>query len=481
MKCSRNGHFWGFIFQKTFICMGFSPYLNSMNTAKNTTTTPRNKRRSPNAVFDERLSKFVAKKAKEKEAKEKEIAEKKETKKRRKKRRKKSATQLKISCEKRQAYNENPVEFFKQKYQKENKVALNKKRLKAEREKREEKNPPKFKSLVDYMEHYNDPQVFNDEYYDKTISIRGNEDGIVKCPHCPPDIYTKVYVYRSRPVYKCTRCGHQYRLDTGTILHRMRKPKDRFFLLLFQNLVIKKGLTAEEAGLTIGVSNKTGFLYLNKIRAIAFKQLKEAITGNKVVCIDTTAVFGRNFNRPDWNKLPMEEIYRLSKQVLVIQEPFGNSYAIIVDNLEKETMEQVIKEVVPEGTTIYTDQHASFADIEDIKDEDGNDMNYTHETVNHSAGEHSRGEVTNNPVESKNGDIKGTVDAHGNNLSKEGLQLLLNEIIFKSNCRAQGLSIYEQYNLAEENLIRNGIPQEKAKVIQLRRSVFKKMAIAAAA
>lgn len=248
-----------------------------------------------------------------------------------------------------------------------------------------------------------------------------------------------------------------------------------FFTLLLEELTCTDGLKINEAVGKIGKSRKAAFCNLKKIRGTALKQRQGAIIGFRPVSADTTGIAGSNVNRHDWKKLTNEELYAMAIQVLVFQERFGNTYAVIVEGLTKAIMERIIKEVVPANTTIYTDEHKSFKGIGKIKDK-----NYNHGTTNHSAGEHALGDNTTNPVENANSKIKKAVKAHGNNFSREGLQELLNAVVFKLNANAKAFSLYEMFTLALENIVLFGKPQAKAKVITFRPPALEKQRAVAA-
>jgi transposase-like protein len=438
--------------------------------------TTRNKRRSPNEVFETRRLKLLTKNTtKKEEAKQAKQAKQEAPKPVKAKRKKKPANkltpeQLEARRKAKELYKNNPAEYFINRFRKQNEATENRKAVKAATQERQKENPDKFKSILEFNRLYRTEQDCKDEYVNN-LSL--NEDGMPTCPYCKRA--TKVYAYRSREIFKCKECDRQYRLSTGTILHKMKIPLDEFFLLLVHEVLIKDGLKVTEGVGLIGRSSKTAFFNLRKIRGTGFRQQRKGtIAGKNPVSIDTTAVFGSNVNRHDYKKLSKQEIYRLSTQVLVTKERFGNAVGVIVAGLTKTIMEDRIKEIVPANATIFTDEHKSFKGISAIEG-----MNYTHETTNHSAGEHARGNVTTNPVENLNSQIKLTIDAHRNCFSKVGLGFMINMIIFKSNASAQGLTLCEQFMLALKNVIRFNEVQGIAKIIYFRPSVFKKLAIAA--
>ena len=57
----------------------------------------------------------------------------------------------------------------------------------------------------------------------------------------------------------------------------------------------------------------------------------------------------------------------------------------IVPNRSKETLQKYIRKYVKPGSVIITDCWAAYTDIKEMVDNDGNELEYDHYTVNHSS------------------------------------------------------------------------------------------------
>lgn len=69
----------------------------------------------------------------------------------------------------------------------------------------------------------------------------------------------------------------------------------------------------------------------------------------------------------------------------------GHAYLIPCANVQTPTIQPFVEHLVDHGATVYTDQYNIYNFLRRL--------GYTHETVNHSAGEYARGEVHVNTVE----------------------------------------------------------------------------------
>jgi len=86
-------------------------------------------------------------------------------------------------------------------------------------------------------------------------------------------------------------------------------------------------------------------------------------------------------------------------------------------NVTTHNVKEAIREVVDKGATIYTDEALHYNGL--AKEFAG------HDTVCHSTGEYSRGEVHNNTAESSNALIKRGIMGIYHNVSKEHLHRYL--------------------------------------------------------
>ncbi len=318
------------------------------------------------------------------------------------------------------------------------------------------------------------PDRFKDEYELTTyFSSEANcyaelekmiwPDGVPTCPHCKGKEtyqYERKRILRkgdpkyeiSLQLYGCAKCRRQFTFTTKTRFSNLRMPMSKFFYLLINENVSSKKLTIKEAKRKISRSGKTSLYQLHKIRAYAFTQEFLKIEEGSTVSIDTTAVFGKNVNRHDQYKLSKKEIFKQSAQVLTIKQNNGPTIMLLVPNLTRRTMEAVILAYVPKSCSIYTDEHTSFKRLRDL--------GYDHHSVNHSLGEHGRGEVSSNGAESVHGAFKPALAAHFNCFKI--LQLFVNAFVDEKNAENYQYTVEEKFLNSLQNYL-NAEKQPKVK------------------
>ena len=146
----------------------------------------------------------------------------------------------------------------------------------------------KFTSLTQLLKYYSDETVC------RAYLVKQRwDDGKPKCPYCGCD---KVYNIEGGKRYKCANntCYKKFSVTVGTIFESSNIPLNLWFAALYLASSHKKGISSLQLGKDIGVSQKTAWFMLHRIRE-AFKELSpEALGGEGVIVeADTTVVGGK--------------------------------------------------------------------------------------------------------------------------------------------------------------------------------------------
>lgn len=111
-------------------------------------------------------------------------------------------------------------------------------------------------SLVAFQEHFGTEQQCRDYLVEKRWPT-----GFV-CPKCGATAHCKL----SNGMIQCGTCRHQTSVTAGTIMHRTHVPLTKWFLALYFTSQDKRGISAVQLKSTIGVSYKTAWYLLARIR-----------------------------------------------------------------------------------------------------------------------------------------------------------------------------------------------------------------------
>jgi len=238
----------------------------------------------------------------------------------------------------------------------------------------------------------------------------------VKCPRCESE---KVYRANPRKQFDCAGCGYQFSVMSGTIFHDTHLPLPKWFVAVYLMTESRKGISANQMKRTLGVSYKTAWYLCHRIRAAMRDATPEQLRG--IVEVDETYIGGKARGRGRG--------YTRNKTMVVgAVQRGGNIRLRVAENNTAKILHGFINETVhDDAEAIYTDEHQSYAGIDD--------SNTRHETVHHKAEEWVRADVHTNTVESVWSLLKRSVVGSYHHLSAKHLDAYLDEMSFRFNNR----------------------------------------------
>jgi transposase-like protein len=187
-------------------------------------------------------------------------------------------------------------------------------------------------------------------------------------PFCPSCGCVAVYSYKSRPIWKCKGCNHQFSVTSGTIFASHKLPIRDYLLAIAIFVNGAKGYAALQLSRDLNVQYKTAFVRAHKIReAMGADVHDEEISGE--VEIDGAYLGGyvkpANYkeNRRDRRKAENQTGKR--QVVVVIRERNGTTLPFVVKS-EAQGVD-VVRNRVSRDTVIHADEashwdalHAGF-------------------------------------------------------------------------------------------------------------------------
>jgi transposase-like protein len=216
-------------------------------------------------------------------------------------------------------------------------------------------------------------------------------DGVVKCPLCGA---TGAKYMPARRVWQCkTRhAGSQFSIKVGTIMEDSILPLDKWLMAMWMIANCRNGISSHEIMRTIGVTQKSAWHMLHRIR-LAMRENHGILTmggnnQNPIEC-DETFVGGKlkNMHRKRAMAIrenaPMERMEgyetNLKNKVPVmgmLNRKTREVRAKVIPNVKRETLQTEILKNVGWNAHVYTDQHVGYDGLDKLK-------NFTHRTVNH--------------------------------------------------------------------------------------------------
>ncbi|MGN3973879.1 IS1595 family transposase [Tsuneonella sp. SYSU-LHT278] len=288
-----------------------------------------------------------------------------------------------------------------------------------------------------------DPRYQNEDAAREHLESIMWPDGPV-CPHCESANATRLPPQKGRKtkahpegmirkgVIQCNACRQQYTVTVGTVFESSKVPLNKW---LYVNHVLcssKKGTSAHQIARNIGVSYKTAWFMMHRIRE-AMKAVDTGPLGGfgKFVEADETYVGGKVSNRNNRQQKRFVEKRRSAldnkQPVVALVERGGKVRSFHVAKVTGETLRSVLVTNVDRFSYLMTDEHKGYVKV-------GTEFG-KHGVVAHSLKEYGRGAVHTNTVEGFFSLLKRGIVGTYHHVSERHLHRYTSEFDFRYNTR----------------------------------------------
>jgi transposase-like protein len=242
------------------------------------------------------------------------------------------------------------------------------------------------------------------------------------CPHCNE---TKPYKLRDGKSYRCRAktCKKDFSVTVGTIFENSKIKLSTWLAAGYLLSAHKKGISSCQLARDLGVTQKTGWFILHRLRFIMDDPKPDPL--DNIVEVDETYVGGKwdNMNK-ERRKKQRDSGLDNKTPVMGLLERDGKAKLTVIG---QNTFKEVIRENVDKTALIVTDQHLSYQ---------GLDQEFAgHETVNHSLGQFRQGIFWTNSIEGFFSIFKRTIFGTYHQISPKHLAAYCNESSYRFNSR----------------------------------------------
>lgn len=249
-------------------------------------------------------------------------------------------------------------------------------------------------------------------------------DGVVKCPTCGAE---KVTWLEKRRVWKCY-ADHKsptFSLKTGTIFEDSPIALEKWLPATWILLNAKNGISSWELHRALGVTQKSAWFMLHRIR-----RAMEGKTFNKLageIEADETFIGGKVRNmHPDRKRRAQQSGQKGDKTIVMgIMERGGTVRTKVLANRKRYAVEAELRKNVELGSNLYTDALQSYAFIND---------EFAHQVIDHAIS-YAEGVVHTNGMENFWSCLKRTLGGTYVSVEPYHLKSYLDEQAFRFNNR----------------------------------------------
>ncbi len=272
-------------------------------------------------------------------------------------------------------------------------------------------------SLMEAVLHFSDLDVCED-YMARMKWI----DSRPICPKCNSDRIGRI---KSRRKFQCKEkgCRCQFSAKTDTIFEDSPLGLDKWFVAVWCITNAKNGISSCELARAIGVTQKTSWFMLHRIRAAMKTKSFRKIVGE--IETDETFIGGhREFQHA--NKRSKYGRGPVGKAIVQgLMERGGEVRAIVVPNQRKVTLQGNVRDNVVPGSHVFSDTLASYV---------GLDADYVHRMIDHTKA-YVEGKTHTNTIENFWSLLKRCLDGTYVAVAPSHLGRYVDEQVFRFNAR----------------------------------------------
>ena len=247
------------------------------------------------------------------------------------------------------------------------------------------------------------------------------------CPRCGSDKTKPVPSGKPMP-YHCGGCRQYFSVKTGTVMQSSNLPLRKWVIGIYLMSTSLKGVSSMKLHRDLGITQKTAWMMAQKIREGWVRGSSGPMGGT--VEVDETYIGGKRKNMPTAKRAKLEGRGAVGKEAVIgAKQRGGEVRAAHIGDTTRETVRGFVEGAAEHGSTLYSDEDAAILGIPDLLN------GYSHEAVNHSAGEYVRGDAHTNGAESFWSMLKRGYQGTYHHWSPKHLQRYVTEFAGRHNVR----------------------------------------------
>ena len=236
------------------------------------------------------------------------------------------------------------------------------------------------KTLLEAIRYYSDLDIAT-----KTFAALRWPEGVT-CPYC---LSKENYYAPSRRIWKCKACRKQFSPKVGTICEDSAIGFDKWLSAMWMIANDKNGISSHELHRGLGVTQKSAWFMLQRIRLAMHTGTFEKAVGQ--VEVDETFIGGKARNMHKWiREQKITGTGGKDKTMVVgVLERGGKVRATVHGSQKKKALHAHVREHVQPGAEVFTDALKSY---------EGLHPEFAHQVVDHAV-EYVKGNVHTNGLE----------------------------------------------------------------------------------
>lgn len=189
-------------------------------------------------------------------------------------------------------------------------------------------------------------------------------NGTPVCPHCgilDEKHYRLKVKGEFKGMYKCRSCRERFTVTMGTVFEGSPIPLRKWFIAIYLFASHKKGISSHQLARDLGVTQKTGWFMLHRLRMTFNNDENEPLDG--MVEADETYIGGKNWNRHEHKKIKQADGAGKTPVVGLVERN-GKIKTFVVTDTTGPTLHAIVIDNVGKEATLITDSYNSYTGLD---------------------------------------------------------------------------------------------------------------------
>lgn len=242
------------------------------------------------------------------------------------------------------------------------------------------------------------------------------------CPHCNA---ANPYKLKDGKTYRCKdkTCRKDFTVTVKTIFEKSKVSISTWMCAIYILTAHKKGVSSHQLARDLGVTQKTGWFILHRVRHIMGDNAPPLL--EELVEVDETYVGGKFASMSRARRKKFQDLGIDNKTaVMGMLERDGTARLTVIGD---RTFKEVVRQNVDDAAVVITDTHLAYQGL--------NDEYAAHLTVNHSEMQFRHGVAYTNSVEGLFSHLKRSIIGIYHQVSPKHLERYCTETAYRYNTR----------------------------------------------
>ncbi len=177
-----------------------------------------------------------------------------------------------------------------------------------------------------------------------------------QCSKCGHKIFTKKDMY-SRV---CTKCKHIESPTANTLFHKVKFGLRKAFMIAFDMSATTKGLSSSQVAKRYGISRKTAWLFMHKLRTAMHSSVDYPMTGK--VHVDEFVIGGKENMKPGRSNDSKKKKVVVAVE-LTDDDKVKRTYSMCIEDYSSQSLREIFETHISPNAEITTDEWTGYVPL----------------------------------------------------------------------------------------------------------------------